>query len=568
MQQNSGMLHAFLKKIFFFFVCLNIVPSAAFAQKAVMGQFAHRYAKPYPVERRFMWQPAQKTRAFGISNLHALVLLAEYNDVTYTHTRDDFEKTLNTQEFSARKYFQDQLGQDVDITIAGPFKVKKNRAYYGTNNSEGADMYPGTFIADVCTAADGEIDFSLFDDDGDGYVDNVYVFYAGEDESQQKKDKLGRAENPDFMWSHSWTLEASEYRKTLELDGVRINSYACSSELYRIYTSAETYNDVIAPIGTFCHEHSHIFGLSDLYDTDYEKSGGLAAGTWGKTSLMDSGNYNNNGTTPPNYDIIIRETIGIEQAEELKAGKYTMIPAGRSGARAFKISNPADSAEYYLFECRANEGWDKHIGGKGLLVYHIDKSTNYKTASETSAKDLVSKDRWRPYNQVNCRPDHQCADLIEADGRSDASPSDASLSDISGIFFPQTGATSIGGNANIKLSFWDGTSSSLTVNEIALDGDGCISFSVRDEYSPIPPDPVNPPTETEMLYIIVQDNGSSVELDVNNTVSATQVRWFFNGRQIDDCNAFIPEGNGEIRAEVYWPDGSVDYCIKEWRGRK
>lgn len=557
-----------MKKILFFTICLCIVSSTASAQEAVRGQFAHRYSRPYPVERRFLWQPDNRTKAFLGTNLHALVLLAEYNDVSYTYTREDFEKTLIHQEASARQYFRDQLGQDVNITVAGPFKVKKNRAYYGTNNPEGSDMYPGTFIADVCIAADSEVDFSEFDDDGDGYVDNVYVFYAGEDESQQMKDKSGRAENPDFMWAHSWTLEASEYRKTLELDDVKINGYACSSELYRIYTSSTTYDDVKAPIGPFCHEHSHIFGLSDLYDTDYEKSGGMAAGLWRRTSLMDSGNYNNNGATPPNYDAIQREIIGLEKPEELKAGKYSLLPAGSKGAKAYRLSNPKDSSEYYLFECRNSEGWDKYIGGKGLLVYHIDKSPNYKTEAETLKKEISSKDRWRPYNQVNCRPDHQCADLVEADGRSDSSPTEASFADISGIFFPQTGATAIGGNANIKLSFWDGSVSKLSVNEITLAGDGTVSFAVRDEFSPIPPDPVNPPTETDMLYIIVQDDGKNLELDVSNSVSAIEVRWFFNGKRIEDCNAFTPEGNGEIRAEIVWPDSSVDYCFKEWRGRR
>lgn len=568
MQVVSGMLHTIIKKISFFIVCLyTLTPVTSFAQEDVMGQFAHRGGKPYPVERRFLWHPSEKTKALG-TNLHALVLLAEYNDVVFTHTREDFEKTLITQEMSARRYFQDQLGQDVSITVAGPFKVKKNRAWYGTNNSEGADQYAGTFIADVCTAADEDVDFSEFDDDGDGYVDNVYVFYAGEDESQQLKDKMGKAENPDFMWSHSWTLEASEYRKTLELDGVKINGYACSSELYRIYASSGKFDDVIAPIGTFCHEHSHIFGLSDLYDTDYEKSGGQSAGVWGRTSLMDSGNYNNNGATPPNYDIILRETIGLETPEELKAGKYSLLPAGRKGAKAYRLTNPADSAEYYLFECRGNEGWDEYIGGKGLLVYHIDKSVKYKSQSETSGKELSSAERWRPYNQVNCRPDHQCADLIEADGRSDVSPTEASRADINGIFFPQTGATAIGGNANIKLSFWDGSSSSLSINEINLGEDGAVSFAVRDESSPIPPDPVNPPEETDMLYIIIQDNGTALELDASNSVSATDIKWFFNGKAIDDCNEFVPDGQGEIRAEIHWPDGSTDYCFKQWKGRR
>lgn len=557
------MLHTKLKNFTFFFVCATILAPLTVSAQSVRGQFVHREANPYPVERRFMWHP-QKTKVLG-ENLHALVILAEYSDVSYTFKAEDFENTLINQEKSAKQYFIDQIGQPLEITVAGPYKVDRNRSWYGVNNAEGGDTHPGTFIADVCEKADDDIDFSLFDDDRDGYVDHVYVFYAGEDESQQKKDKMGKAENTDFMWAHSWTLEGSDYGKTLELDGVMINGYACSSELFRIYKSADTFDDVIAPIGTFCHEHSHIFGLVDLYDTDYEKSGGLAAGTWVKTSLMDGGNYNGNGTTPPNYNAISREIIGLEVPEELKAGNYTLIPAGNKGAKAYRVTNPADSAEYYLFECRSEDGWDEYIGGHGLLVYHIDKSKEYKTKSETYGKDLTSFERWIPYNQVNCRPDHQCADLIEADGRTDVSPSDASISNISGIFFPQKGATSIGAGANIRMSFWDGTESTLSVNDISWNN-GKISFSVRDEHSPIPPDPVNPPKDTDMLYIIVEDDGTVLNMDVNNSVGSTAVRWYFNGREIDSKD-FTPSGTGEIRAEIQWEDGSTDYIFKQWKGR-
>ena len=70
---------------------------------------------------------------------------------------------------------------------------------------------------------------------------------------------------------------------------------------------------------------------------------------------------------------------------------------------------PDREDEYYLLECRSEEGWDKYIGGKGMLVYHIDRNG-------TAIR------RWTTYNTVNVDPSHQYADLIEADSRKDNFP--------------------------------------------------------------------------------------------------------------------------------------------------
>lgn len=560
------MLHGISKKIAFFAICVLCLSQGAVRAQSVMGQFIHKSHNPYPVERRFLWHPAKTTKGLTESNMHALVILAEYSDVRYVHTVEEFENTLIHKEKSARQYFRDQLGINMDITVIGPVKTDKKRSYYGTNNAEGKDTHPGEFIADVCVKADELVDFSLFDDDGDGYVDNIYIFYSGEDESQQKIKANGEMENSNFMWAHSWTLEESDYGTALTLDEVKINAYACSSELFRIYDSTDDFTDVIAPIGTFCHERSHIFGLSDLYDTDYEKSGGIAAGVWGKTSLMDNGNYNDNGATPPNFNAIDLETVGKLIPEEIQAGRYTLLPLGTEGAKTYRITNPLNKDEYYLFECRTDSGWDEFIGGKGLLVYHIDRSNAYSTMSETLNRNITSDLRWSPYNQVNCRPDHQCADLIEADGRTDESPSSTSKSNIAGIFFPQSGATAIGGKSTIKLSYWDGSESSLSVNEISMDN-GAVTFLVKNEDSPIPPSPVNPPEDTDMLFILVLDDGESLRLKASNDVGAREVKWYFNGNVIENPSAFIPSGNGTIRVEIVWPDGSTDYIMREWNGR-
>ena len=120
---------------------------------------------------------------------------------------------------------------------------------------------------------------------------------------------------------------------------------------------------------------------------------------------MDGGNANNNGNTPPYYNAIERELLGLSQPVLMEKGnRYVLEPIHKNGGY-YRLDTDRN-AEYYLFECRSNEKWDKYIGGKGLLVYHIDK-----------VGERIKK--WVLSNDLNAVQTHQCADLIEADGRKD-----------------------------------------------------------------------------------------------------------------------------------------------------
>lgn len=499
------------------------------------------------------------TKADGITDFKALVILAEFSDVSYTFSTAQFENMLISKDKSAVQYLKEQLGVNVEVTVAGPVKVPNTRTYYGEQADKAHDIRPGEFIADACIAADAIVDFTKFDQNHDGKVDNVFVFYAGEDEAQQPRNV-----NTNFLWSHAWTLKSSDYGKELQLDGVSINNYACSSELFCEYTSATEYRNLIAPIGTFCHEYLHTLGLYDLYDTDNELSGGIAAGVWFRTDIMDMGNYNNDGNTPPNLNAVNRQLLGLSMPEELKPGSYAVKPLGSEGAKIYSITNPAEPAEYYLFEARSNDGWDKYIGGKGLLVYHVDKSEKYKSLSDRYQITLTSQQRWFPYNEVNCRPDNQCADLVEADGRKDADPSDESIKDISGVFFPQNGAYNIGGSATVKMPFRDGTFPSLYLTDIEIDTDGSVKFVVKDGKDPTPPDPVDPAKDEDMIYIIITEKSGILSLKLSNSLGAESIKWTCDGKEVLPVGLPRPD-KGVIGAEVKWADGSTDQYFKNIR---
>lgn len=84
--------------------------------------------------------------------------------------------------------------------VVGPVTVSKNSAYYGNNegSANGDTFYP-QMIKEACQQVDGEVNFADYDSDGDGYVDLVYVIYAGYSESI-----IGNS--GDYLWPRSGTV--------------------------------------------------------------------------------------------------------------------------------------------------------------------------------------------------------------------------------------------------------------------------------------------------------------------------------------------------------------------------
>ena len=381
---------------------------------------------------------------------------------------------------SAKEYFDKQFGGKYDFSfdVTDVVTVSQKRSYYGENDSEGNDKRAHKMIMEACELADDKVDFSRYDQDGDGEVDNVFVFYAGLDEASGASEE--------HIWAHSWYIKDGADEE-LVLDGVVINRYACASEL-----EGSSYQEsFMTGIGTFCHEYAHTLGLPDFYDTDYSE-GGFTAALWRFTSLMDGGNYNNNGNTPPNFNAIEREILGLSQPVIIDApGSYELQPIDKGNC--YRL-NTSTEGEYFLIEYRDGKGWDKHIGGKGVLIYHIDKSTNLSGYSYLYERDIPAISRWASLVEVNALAEHQCADLIESDAREDAFSNYTDLNyinlqrSLSGIFFPYGRGNSLTPLSTPGLKCWGKTTMNLAVTDISDKG-GKASFNVErfsGETMPVP----------------------------------------------------------------------------------
>ena len=416
-----------------------------------------------------------------------IIILAQFSDIKFEFGQQDFADMLTKDGYSrngasgsAKEYFDTQFTGKVDFNfdVSQIVTLPGKRAEYGSNLPDGEDRDPARMIIEACSKVDDQVDFSIYDEDRDGEIDNVFVFFAGGDEA----DGAGE----ECIWSHSWYIFDGAHQSVV-LDGRKLNRYACSSELTKMASGNSEY-DTLTGIGTFCHEYSHTLGLVDHYDTDYEGSDGETAGLWRWTSLMDGGNYNNAGNTPPYFNAIEREMLGICEPVRITGnGTYFLEPI-ENGNKTYRLDTDNED-EYYLIECRSGRGWDSYIGGSGMLIYHIDRSNRNSGYSDIYGRDLTASERWIVTNEVNCRPDHQCADLIEADGRKDGFQNSDSqeiiglFRNISSIFFPQNKINSV---APEQLAFWSGASSVASISDIKWQNGG-ISFNVRNLSGGTPP---------------------------------------------------------------------------------
>ncbi|MDE5942509.1 MAG: M6 family metalloprotease domain-containing protein [Muribaculaceae bacterium] len=374
----------------------------------------------------------------------SLVILAEFANVDFLtpDAKDYFTEMMNGEGYglngatgSARDYFIDNSNGKFKPTfdVFGPVKLSKPMSYYGSNDDFGNDIRPHEMVVEACRLLDDEIDFTEYDVDGDGVVDNVFVFYAGRGEATG-----GGASS---IWPHSFQITKSDPDNPHVVDGVQLDSYACTNEWVDNHTCG---------IGTFCHEFSHVMGLPDLYSVHY-----TGAFTPGDYTLMDSGSYCNDEKTPTGYSIFERYALGwidpymITGQEEL----VTLDPVQENRGA---IIHAHDEGEFFLLENRQRTGWDKYLPGHGLLVWHVD----------------YLERKWAD-NIVNDDGDHQYVDIVEAD---DIQTNDTRDGD---TFPGAAGITSLTDDTTPSLRPWSNRKLKTALTDIT-ETDGMITFKVND----------------------------------------------------------------------------------------
>lgn len=383
-------------------------------------------------------------RAISQGNRKYLVILVQFSDKSFQsmNANNDFTNQLNLDGYSANSgtgsawnyYYENSKGLfNPRFDVVGPVTVSKTAAYYGDNDDYGNDAHPGEMVEEAVRLANSTVDYSQYDQDGDGIVDNVFIYYCGYAESQGGGSST--------IWPHASGI----YGRNVVLDGVRFSRYACSSEF------RGSSGGIMSGIGTFCHEFGHVIGLPDFYDTDYNDNGrGRGLGAY---SLMSNGNYNNNGNTPPYFTCMERYLLNWMSfpAEMTTSGNYSLETVSRNLAY---YTPTATANEYFLYEYRDRSGWDAYLPASGLVIYHVDQSNN-DVYGNTAAY------LWNYTNSINAYSDHQCMDLVES-----VYPESSVTSGAMSTFPGSTGKRSFTYSTSPAAVDWSGTPTGYDLTNI------------------------------------------------------------------------------------------------------
>ena len=268
-------------------------------------------------------------------------------------------------------YFRDQSGGlcNLQFDIYGPVQVD---TLMQLNTDKNYGNYAMRKAMERLRETE-QTDFSIYDWDGNGEVDQVLFIAAG---------YCGNS-----TMGCIWPSTSFSYYKTPGGKNLTMVSISC-----------EQWNDEHrCGIGTIIHEFSHCLGLPDLYPTSSD-GGYSVVDDW---DLMDGGNYINWGWCPPNYSALEKMQVGWGSRVELteQTSISGMKPVSEGGT-AYLIRNSGVADEYYLLENRRQTGWDYGIPGNGLLIAHVD---------------------YDPYawsdNSVNISKGHRRYDFFHPDGK-------------------------------------------------------------------------------------------------------------------------------------------------------
>jgi M6 family metalloprotease-like protein len=288
--------------------------------------------------------PAPKGIVYG------LTMIVDFSDSPAKFTREQVDDWLNKPGFvmgttkgSVRDYYLEVSNGQVDLRndVVGYYRAQKTKAYYEENTAS-------ELTREMIEYFDAQgIDFSKYDNDKNGTTESISFVYAGTPKSRDNG----------ALWPHSGGLGMSK-------DGVKLGRYNMSdmSDNLTLYV--------------FAHETGHmIFGWPDLY-------------WFGDWCIM--GNRMSD-VNPQAINDFYRADQGWIPTVTVTAG---MSAAFKAPARTqgYRYVNPAKPEEMFFWSNVSNTGRWSNIRGKGLVLYHFDRSRGGNSSASSRGLLVVEAD--------------------------------------------------------------------------------------------------------------------------------------------------------------------------------
>lgn len=354
-----------------------------------------------------------------------LCLLIEFPDVPQTIPREEVEAFCNRPGYdgfgnhgSVFDYFFDNSGGRLRYTniVAPYYRSRHPRNHYTDPTIPWPDRTRELIREALDHHKERGFDFRGLTTDGEGFVQAVNVFYAGELVNEFTKG----------LWPHASSLiHPHELRP-----GMRARDYQITNMGHKL------------TLGTFCHENGHmICDFPDLYDLG--DPGDTAADSFG-TGFFCLMGYGGDAdpANPAQICAYLKRRAGwTERLTRITPGQEVTLQAGRNDFALFEKS----PTEYFILEARLQAGRDAALPDAGLAIWHVDEEGSNEN------------------EQMTPRSHYECS-LEQADGRFDLERAeDAGDRD---DLFPSQDNDRFGDATRPDSRWWDGTSSGLEIRRI------------------------------------------------------------------------------------------------------
>ena len=281
----------------------------------------------------------------------------------------------------------------------------------------------GQIVYDAIVASDPNVDYSQFDQDGDGYISDdelhIVVIVAAYEASYDDA-----APSPKLWRMNLWMTDTPGNYPVVDGKNVCVQGHGTAAIVGERYYMGSGNPSVRSQFGIICHEIGHQLGFPDMYDTDGSSLcwGGMGQGL-GHWDLMASGDWLTPRGYPAGYKPahvsawlkayrgwlipteVVNDVHGIDIPDvETNPVAYKLWTGGQYGAY---------DKEYFLVESRQrmpwNHGYDSELDGDGLLIYHVDESVKDGDADGNGINN------WDD-NELEWDATHEFIDVECADG--------------------------------------------------------------------------------------------------------------------------------------------------------
>lgn len=330
-------------------------------------------------------------------NHNYLVVPVQFTDYPFSDTNDieKLKKAFNgtaadTGWQSVSSYYRTSSYGKLNMTfdIQPVYTAKKTSTEYdeyqelvGTYN--GKNVYKdgsSLLFQEIVAALDGQIDYTKYDQDNNGYLDAIWIIYSAPVDY-----------NPDsFYWAYVTQYMQSK-GETTKYDGLDLGNYLFAGVGFmneftgnandKYKEQDMTISGLNINASTYIHETGHLLGLDDYYDYDVETGslGGLGSADMMDQTVGDQNAYSKMilGWLTPTL-VNTTQTISIKSLQEAD-GTCLLIPLDFDGSYF---------SEYLLIDLYTNTGLnaahanqnnsflfydeDTQIGAPyGVRIYHV-----------------------------------------------------------------------------------------------------------------------------------------------------------------------------------------------------